>query len=95
MDKVLIRRAFGLTIQNLRRRIGLGQEALARGAGVDRAYMGSLERGKHTPTLEMVLKCLPLLRVTFVEFAEEFEKTAKDGQRPAKRASSTRQKSPA
>jgi transcriptional regulator with XRE-family HTH domain len=69
-----LRRAFADTVRILRGRVGLSQEKLARQAGVDRGYMGGLEREKHTPTLESIFRLLPILDVTFVEFAKEFER---------------------
>jgi transcriptional regulator with XRE-family HTH domain len=35
--------------------------------------MGRLERGASSPTLDTVLKMLPILQVSFPEFASEFE----------------------
>lgn len=67
-----IRRAFGMTVRTLRKRLGIAQEALAYDSGVDRAHMGALERGEWTPTLETIFKLLPHLKVNFVEFAAEF-----------------------
>lgn len=67
-------RAFGMTVRALRLRAGVAQEALALEAGVGRAYMSALERGLHNPSLEMVYRLLPFLKVDLVEFAGEFEK---------------------
>lgn len=69
-----LRRAFADTIRILRERRGISQEELARQAGIDRGYMGGLEREKHTPTLEVIYKLLPALGISFVEFAAEFER---------------------
>lgn len=73
-SRALIRRAFGQTVRALRKRAGIAQEQLALAASVDRGYMGGLERGEHSPTLETIYKLLPHLRVTLVEFMEEFER---------------------
>ena len=83
----LIRRAYGMTVQVLRKRIGLAQESLALEAGVDRAYMSGLERGKHTPTLETVLRFLPHLNVSFSQFATEFDKSLRRVKRETKKGS--------
>ena len=80
-----IRCAYGMTVRALRKRIGLAQEKLALEAGVDRAYMSGLERGKHTPTLETVLRFLPHLKVSFPEFAIEFDKNLRRAHREAKK----------
>lgn len=69
-----LRRAFADTVRILRTSRGISQENLAKLAGVDRGYMGSLEREMHTPTLESIYKLLPALGISFVEFASEFER---------------------
>ena len=43
--------ALGATIRASRARLGLSQEELAHAAGVDRSYMGGLERGEHNLTV--------------------------------------------
>ena len=70
----MIRRAFALTLWNLRHKAGIAQETLALEAGINRGYMSGLERGRHAPTLVMICRLLPHLRVTFTGFAEEFER---------------------
>lgn len=40
-------KALGLTIRKLRIEAGLSQEALALQAGIDRSYLGGIERGEH------------------------------------------------
>ena len=72
-EREIVRRAYAMTVKILRKRIGLAQESLALEAGVDRAYMSGLERSKHNPTLATVLRFLPHLKVTFAEFAAEFD----------------------
>jgi len=73
-SRAAIRRAFGKTVRTLRLRIGLPQENLALDSGINRGYMGGLERGLHSPTLETVYKLLGPLRVTLTEFCQEFER---------------------
>ena len=70
----VIRRAFALTLRNLRHRVDIAQETLALEAGINRGYMSGLERGLHAPTLVMVCRLLPPLRATFTDFALEFER---------------------
>jgi transcriptional regulator with XRE-family HTH domain len=58
-DPVLV--SIGNTIRELRAERGLSQEGLAHEAGVDRSYMGGIERGEHNPTvmnLHRICKCL-------------------------------------
>jgi transcriptional regulator with XRE-family HTH domain len=68
-----VRRAFGKTIRELRKKADIAQETLALEAGVSRRYMSGLEQGRHTPTLELVCRLLPPLKITFVTFAAHFE----------------------
>jgi transcriptional regulator with XRE-family HTH domain len=69
-----LRRAFADTVRIVRKRQGISQEKLAFEAGLDRGYMGALEREKHTPTIESIYKLLPVLGIGFIEFAAEFER---------------------
>ncbi len=48
-DPVLL--ALGQTIRRARQDAGLSQEALALETGLDRSYMGGIERGEHNMTL--------------------------------------------
>jgi transcriptional regulator with XRE-family HTH domain len=73
-NRAAIRRAFGKTVRSLRLRVGLPQEDLAFASGINRGYMGGLERGLHSPTLETVFKLLGPLQVTVTEFCQEFER---------------------
>ena len=43
--------AFGGTVRSIRLNKGLSQEALADLAGIDRSYMGGVERGEHNIAL--------------------------------------------
>jgi len=69
-----LRRAFADTMRILRARVGISQENLALQAGVDRGFMGGLERERHTPTLETIYRLLPVLGISFVDFAIEFDR---------------------
>jgi transcriptional regulator with XRE-family HTH domain len=74
-----------MTLRVLRGKLAMAQERLASEAGVDRAYMSGLERGLHTPTLETVLRLLPILEVSFPEFATEFDKCLRRVRRAARK----------
>jgi transcriptional regulator with XRE-family HTH domain len=84
-ERAAIRRAYGYTLRSLRQRIGLAQERMALEAAVDRAYVSGLERGLHTPTLETVIRFLPFLKVSFPEFAAEYDRCLRKARREAKR----------
>jgi transcriptional regulator with XRE-family HTH domain len=76
-----VRRAFSMTIRDLRLLKGVAQETLALEAEVDRGYMGTLERGESTPTLDTIFKLLPQLDIDFVQFAALFEVNLKRARR--------------
>lgn len=75
IERTNLRLAFSACVRSLRSESGIAQERLALETEIDRGYMSSLERGLHTPTLETIYKLLPVLGVTFAEFAAEFEKS--------------------
>lgn len=47
---------FGLRIAELRKQLGISQEELAERCGVHRTYIGSIERGEKSPTLNTIEK---------------------------------------
>jgi transcriptional regulator with XRE-family HTH domain len=60
------RTGFGETVRRLRERRGLSQEKLAEGAGLDRTYVSSVERGQRNVSLVNIcrlagaLDCRPM-----------------------------------
>lgn len=71
MDRTLI--LFGKVISDLRRSIGLSQEALAELAGVHRTYVSQLERGLKSPTLAVITKLASALKVRPSGILEQLE----------------------
>jgi transcriptional regulator with XRE-family HTH domain len=69
-----LRNAFARAVRALRLHGGISQEGLALAAGVDRSYMGEIERGLRSPSIETIFRLLPALGVTFTRFAQEVEK---------------------
>ena len=63
-----LRIAFGETTRELRLEQGIAQETLAHLAGVDRAYMGMLERAVHTPSIEVVHRVICGLNIPALTF---------------------------
>lgn len=61
-DPVLI--AIGKAIRELRGEAGLSQEMLAYDAGIDRSYLGGIERGEHNLTIINLLKVCRCLRIS-------------------------------
>lgn len=77
-----VRRAFGKTIRDLRKRAGIAQETLALEANVSRRYMSGLEQGRHTPTLEVVCRLLATLKMNWAEFGRYFDIHLREEQKP-------------
>jgi transcriptional regulator with XRE-family HTH domain len=64
---------FGKRIKELRLAKGLTQEMLAAKIGVDRSYMGFLERGERNPSLEVILKIAKALGAKPDELLKEIK----------------------
>ena len=61
MDSVLVR--FGNRVRELRKKKGLSQEGLALESGLDRSYVGGVERGERNISLENIEKLARALGV--------------------------------
>ena len=61
-DPVLV--ALGEAIRRARIGIGLSQEVLAVDAGIDRSYMGGIERGEHNLTVMNIVKIADALKTS-------------------------------
>ena len=55
--------AFGKRVREVRRNKGISQEKLAELAGIDRSYMGNIERGEKNITLKKVYEICEALGV--------------------------------
>jgi transcriptional regulator with XRE-family HTH domain len=84
VTREVLLRAFTLCLKRLRSRAGIAQETLAYHAGIDRAYMGGLERGKHMPSLETIYKICDAFGIPFVIFAAHFEDSVRLAKRKKK-----------
>ena len=56
-------KATGATIRKMRKDLGLSQEAFADEVGIDRSYMGGIERGEHNIALMNLLKISKALKL--------------------------------
>jgi transcriptional regulator with XRE-family HTH domain len=63
-----LRPALGARIRELRRRLELSQEELADRADLHWTYVSDLERGRQTPTLDVINRLARALGVTLAEF---------------------------
>jgi len=58
---------FGNAIRNVRTTAGLTQEDLADRSGLDRSYIGGIERGERNPTLSVIEKIAAGLGLSVAE----------------------------
>ncbi|MDO8795456.1 MAG: helix-turn-helix transcriptional regulator [Vicinamibacterales bacterium] len=68
-----LRTAFGTRIRELRNAAGLSQEELADRADVHWTYLSDLERGRQSPTLDVVNRVAKALRVTIASLFAPFD----------------------
>lgn len=67
MDKSKIRKQFGKRIRKLRKDKDVSQEQLALTAGIERSYLGSIERGERSPTLDKIASIAKALKIPIKE----------------------------
>jgi transcriptional regulator with XRE-family HTH domain len=63
LDEKKVRRRFGDRVRSLRKEIGISQEDLALIAGLDRTYIGGVERGERNISLVNIHKLAAALNV--------------------------------
>ena len=68
-DQILV--DLGAAIRKTRKELGLSQEALAIDAGLDRSYMGGIERGEHNVSLVNVQKIADALGLKMSKLIDE------------------------
>lgn len=66
-----IRVKVGRNVRRLRREMELSQESLGLTAGVDRAYVSAVERGKRNPTVVILEKLAKALGVPLGDLVAE------------------------
>lgn len=54
---------FGLNVRRIRKSKGISQERLAELAGIDRSYMGNIERGEKNITLKKAYEICDALEI--------------------------------
>jgi transcriptional regulator with XRE-family HTH domain len=82
-DSITELSAFGVALRTYRQRVGLSQEALAHICGLNRTYIGSIERGERNVSLLNIHVLAGALKITASELvgtAEEIrQKPIKGG----------------
>jgi transcriptional regulator with XRE-family HTH domain len=71
---VKIQQLFGKVIRRRREKSGVSQEALADKAGLHRNYIGLLERGLRTPSIDVLRKLAVGLNTTMSSLIGELER---------------------
>ena len=66
-DKLRTSSGFGDAVRKARTASGITQEELADRAGLDRSYIGGVERGDRNPTLSVIEKIAQGLGLTLAE----------------------------
>ena len=61
------RLGFGRAVQTLRKHRNLSQEALALSASIDRSYMGRIERGERSISLDKIWAICDALEISILE----------------------------
>jgi transcriptional regulator with XRE-family HTH domain len=78
-----LHKSFGARVRYFRLTIGLSQEQLAEHCGLDRAYVGGIERGERNPSLKNIGKIAAALNVPISAL---FDKSGQSPSLPSKAA---------
>ncbi len=65
--------AFGEAVRRRRKLLGLSQEAFGDRCGIDRSYMGGIERGEHNLALLNILKIVGALQIAPSELFKDLD----------------------
>jgi transcriptional regulator with XRE-family HTH domain len=76
-----LREIVARNLRRLRRSKGLSQEELADRAGINRNYVGMLEREQNSATVDMLEKLADVLNVDPIEFFKRPSRETKDPKR--------------
>lgn len=69
MTKVTaVSKKIGQNLRKLRERKGISQEQLALNAGLNRAYIGYIERGERNPSTDTLVKIAKALKISPKDF---------------------------
>ncbi len=65
--------ALGRVIRRMRAERGISQEGLAAISGIDRTFMGEIERGEANPSFDVLLRIASGLSVRLSELIRQYE----------------------
>ncbi|HEB93143.1 MAG TPA: XRE family transcriptional regulator [Gammaproteobacteria bacterium] len=82
MDAEHIRQLLGANIRQLREALGYSQEALAEMTGLNRSYIGSVERSEHNAGIENISRLARALNVPVSRLFQEPREAAKNPGEP-------------
>ncbi|MUH03678.1 helix-turn-helix domain-containing protein [Bombella sp. ESL0387] len=68
LDEVNLQKSFGLFLREIRKQKGFSQEGLALACGLDRTYIGGVERGERNISLRNIYKIADALGISAKEF---------------------------
>ena len=69
-----IQKAFGKAVREARLRSNMSQESLAEASGLDRTYIGGVERGERNPSLVALKKIASGLGLKLSNLFEEMQR---------------------
>lgn len=69
-----MRKNFGRVLREFRELKGISQEKLALEAGIDRSYVGRLERNIHSPTVDILFTISKVLQIRASEIIARMER---------------------
>jgi DNA-binding XRE family transcriptional regulator len=69
-SKAALTKRFGKRVREMRRLRNLSQEEFAAVAGLDRSYMGAIERGEQNPSLWIIARIADALEVTVADLCQ-------------------------
>jgi transcriptional regulator with XRE-family HTH domain len=78
-------KAFGFTVRRLRKARGLSQEELGFAAGLDRSYVGGIERGERNLSLVNLDRLASALSLSLAEMFREYEHGPIEGKKTSVR----------
>ena len=73
-ERPLVLTTFGAAVRRYRMERGFSQEAFADECGIDRSYIGGVERGERNPSLVNVARIVAALKMQPSEFFKAMDK---------------------